>query len=400
MRSSFILLFTLFLSSVTFAQQGEWTELASLPGNSWRHHPVTWGIGGYGYVVTGTNINNENTTDFFRYDPSEDSWETLPPFPGLGRGYSYGTVHEGKGYLGFGFSGFSFLNDLWRYDPETGEWEQLASCPCPGRAHPAFVIAQNKLYMGLGNNNAQGNFFDWWEYDIQTNIWTEREPLPSFPRHHPYYFEIDDVVYVGLGHGAIIFNDWYKYDPADHTWTRLNDYPQGGRVAGTQFSYGGKGYVLSGDDEQHITLTTGEFFEYDPLSDSWTELPAHPGTGRWAPGTFLIDNRVYLTGGLDRNGILKKDLWMYELELASSTEKTTNTPLTMEVFPNPASEHILLPDYTMNQRVEVVNLSGTLVMNSIQQNNYLDVRQLLPGHYTLITRDASGNEYRARFIKQ
>jgi N-acetylneuraminic acid mutarotase len=400
MRSYYFCFILIILAEMAFAQQGQWQQMSDLPGNSWRHHPVTWGIGNFGYVVTGTNINNQSTSDFFKYDAAEDSWEVLAPFPGPSRGYSYGSVHNGKGYIGFGFSGSQFLNDLWRYDPETAEWEQLASCPCPGRAHPAFVFAQNKLFMGLGNNNAQGNFFDWWEYDIETNTWTERPELPSFQRHHPYYFEINDLVYVGLGHGAIIFNDWYMYDPGDHSWTRMNDYPQGGRVAGTQFSYGGKGYVLSGDDEQHITLPTGEFFEYDPVSDSWTELPPHPGTGRWAPGTFLIDNKVYFTGGLDRDGFLKKDLWMYELEPASSTKSNPATVADFEVYPNPASDKINLPEGVSAKSVEVVNISGMTVLSIKDQGSSIDVSRLQPGQYTLLVVSDSGKEYRSRFIKQ
>ena len=31
-------------------------------------------------------------------------------------------------------------------------------------------------------------------------------------------------------------------------------------------------------------MPTGEMWEYDPDGDKWTELPAHPGKSRWAPG--------------------------------------------------------------------------------------------------------------------
>ena len=143
-----------------------------------------------------------------------------------------------------------------------------------------------------------------WEYDITNDIWQE---LPSFiglPRHHPFYFGIGNEVFVGFGHGddvlsqLNIFNDFYVWNLATETWSQLNNFPGEARVAGTQFALNGKGYILSGDGDDHTELDYGEFWEYNPLTDSWTELEPHPGGARWAPGTFVIGCNVYLTSGL------------------------------------------------------------------------------------------------------
>ena len=82
-------------------------------------------------------------------------------------------------------------------------------------------------------------------------------------------------------------------------WITLNDFPSEGRVAGTQFSYNGKGYVLSGDGDDHGPLDSGELWEYDPILDNWIQLTSHPGGARWAPGSFVIDCHVYLTSGYE-----------------------------------------------------------------------------------------------------
>ena len=69
-----------------------------------------------------------------------------------------------------------------------------------------------------------------------------------------------------------------------------------------EISLGGinnKGYILSGDGDDHGPLDTGEFWEYDPLNDNWTQLTSHPGGARWAPGSFVIDCDVYLTSGYE-----------------------------------------------------------------------------------------------------
>ena len=73
----------------------------------------------------------------------------------------------------------------------------------------------------------------------------------------------------------------------------LNNFPSEGRVAGTQFSFAGKGYIY-GDGDDHGPLDSGEIWEYDPDFDNWTQLTSHPGGARWAPGSFVIDCDVYL----------------------------------------------------------------------------------------------------------
>ena len=263
-----ILFYTLLLFvNLLWAQS--WESMASLPGGATdaRHHPVTFSIDGYGYLLTG-DVNGEAANDFMRYDASKDSWEELPDFPGTARSFSYGTSRGTKAYVGFGGSGGEALNDLWEYDSETEEWTQLADCPCEARYHPAFVQLDDKIYVGMGNNSS--NLKDWWEYDIPTDTWTQKDDLPGPSRHHPYHFGIDDIAYVCFGHGnsvggeLSIYNDVYKFDPATDEWTQLDDFPGEGRVAGTQFDYNGKGYVLSGDGDDHSFMEEGEFWEYDP----------------------------------------------------------------------------------------------------------------------------------------
>ena len=83
------------------------------------------------------------------------------------------------------------------------------------------------------------------------------------------------------------------------SWLQLADFPSEARVAGTQFSFNGKGYILSGDGDNHGPLSSGEFWCYDPFTDAWNELPSHPGGAIWAPGSFVIDSDVYFDDDYD-----------------------------------------------------------------------------------------------------
>ncbi len=356
-----------------------WTQKANYPAAA-RNHPICFAIDNYGYLTTGLTNQSTVLNDFLRYDITTDQWEVMPNFPGAVRGLGVGTQLDGKGYIGFGLNGGGNLNDLWEYDPATETWTELASCPCDARAHPAFVAVNGKIFVGLGDNG-QFNFDDWWEYDIATDTWTRRTDFPGVARHHPFYFAIGDYAYVGMGHGPSVYNDWYRYDPATDTWLQLNDLPDQGRVAGTHFAYDNKGYILAGEDETHSNdFFEAEFWEYDPDTDSWVQLPSVPiGDSRWAPGSFVIDSSLFFTSGENsvREGeTSQNDVWLYPLRGIAAPADTTqdsvpDLPASIALaqsnkqfsfYPNPTNGVLTINQAAQTtENVVVFNLQGRLV---------------------------------------
>ena len=284
-----------------------WNQVSNFIGDG-RHHPITFSNNDYGFVVSGSYLN-----DVFKYDKLNDTWSQMQNFPAAGRGYSYAVSVGDKAYMGLGSTSTGlYPNDWWEYDMNNDTWIQLQNFPGDGRNHPAMVVVNNKIYMGCGSNDF-GNLGDWWEYDILNNSWSQKTNIIGNNRHHPFYFGIGDFAYVGFGHGSIsgpgsnpsagsyIYNDFYRYNPNNDTWIQLNDFPSEARVAGTQFAYNGKGYILSGDGDDHGPLTDGEFWEYNPASDTWNQLTSHPGDAIWAPGNFVIGCDVYFLLGQNNN---------------------------------------------------------------------------------------------------
>lgn len=160
----------------------------------------------------------------------------------------------------------------------------------------------------------------------------------------------------------------------------MSDFPGEARVAGTQFDHNGKGYVLSGDGDDHNFMETGEFWEYDPLSDSWVELTAHPGSSRWAPGSFVIDNYVYMIGGLS-NIQLESDMLRFNLGSIVSTEEKLNIE-SLLVYPNPAQNSFTISE-NINQftSIQLVDAYGKVVQNVV--NERVDISGLSSGMYYL-----------------
>jgi N-acetylneuraminic acid mutarotase len=409
----FLALAVLSFTCPAFGQS--WVQKQSLPSpNLGRNHPVAFALENKGYMLTGGNYALFNYfSDFHSYDPITDTWTQLPDFPGGARSFAVGLAAGGKGYVGFGDNvAGELLNDLWEYSPQTAEWTQLASCPCSGRAHPAFLEVGGKIYVGMGNNDS--NLKDFWAYDIATDTWEQKADLPSHERHHPFYFSLGDYAYVGFGHGTVVvagwvvYNDFYRYDPANDTWTALENFPGEARVAGTQFTYNGKGYVLHGEGEDHYYLSDGELWEYDPATETWTQLPSMPEGGRWAPGTFVIGDAAYSVCGTTINPDFeeKSDLWAYNFPVVSSIEDKWDEDEKLMVSPNPvadilrikfgneASQPSLVPE------VEVFSANGQLVFRpaNVWQEG-LDVSHLAPGLYWVRANNVVGT-YSAKFVKQ
>lgn len=401
------LFFSIFLLSCWFngSSQAQWEQAADLPGSA-RHHPVTFSIDGFGYVLTGMTNGSRLLNDFYRYDPSDDSWTTKTNFPGAARSFSYGVAHGGKAYVGFGLSSSGYLNDLWEYDPTSDSWKQLATCGCAGRRHPAMLVTDNgKLFVGMGDNGS-GDLNDWWEYDIASNTWTQRPSLPGPVRHHPYYFAIGNEAYVGFGHsGRNIYKDFYVYQTSDNSWTKLADFPGEERVAGAQFDHKGLGFIISGEGVDHQNLDYGEFYSYDPILDEWTERDPHPGDSRWATGTFVIDDRVYLVAGEDASSVMLKSMWSYDLTAIIGAPVSTdevNSTQEMVVYPNPFGNELNIAG--MGQKggqLRLIDLKGQVVkaVEISAGSERIDVSELPTGMY-LLEIESEDQFFREKMIKE
>lgn len=335
-----------------------------------------------GYLLSGSPDSSAwGSKTFFKYNPVEDSWEQLNDYPGPNRGLGMGTQYEGKAYFGFGNdASLSYLNDFWEYDPQTDTFTELPSCGCLPRFHPAIVGHNGKIYVGMGDNDT-GDLDDWWSYDIQTQQWEQKESIPGI-RHHPYFFSIGEYIYVGGGHDS----NWYQYNPIEDDWSLIVSLDD--RVAGTQFSFNGKGYALSGTSTNHGTFSTGEFWEYDPIADSWTELDPHPGKSKWAPASFSIDDYAYImTGKFDDDD--SNSMYRYKFDAPTSTTSLDKEDNNFNVYPNPFLDKLSIDTKLIAQNrfyVKVYNATGRIVYNSekLISANEINLVFLPKGIYMLV----------------
>jgi len=370
------------LFSVLFLSAQEWEQLNNVPFEA--HHSNGFGIGDKAYILKGAHDADPEyySNEFWEYTAATDTWNQLSNFPGEARHIAIGDDWNGKYYYGFGSNGQGAMTDIWEFNPAVG-FTQLPSCPCVGRTHPAFVAHNDKIFMGSGST-ANGDLKDWWVYDMITQEWSQKDDIPGQERHHPFQFGIDGFIYVGGGHRT----NWSAYNIETEEWTEIDNYPEG-RVAGTQFSYGGKGYTLSGDNRFHEALMPGDYFlEYDPALDEWEVLPSHPGSNRWACSSFIINEYVYLFGGYTSGDDGR--MWRYQIgepEAPSSTSEIATNNQNISISPNPFTSEVAI-DFKLgtptNYQVEVHNLLGEQVYRrKMSGNESVNLASLTAGVYIL-----------------
>lgn len=203
--------------------------------------------------------------------------------------------------------------------PAQGSWMQKADLGADARLDAVGFSIGNKGYIGGGRNTTiPADFDDFWEFDPITNTWTQKANIPGGYRHVPVGFSIGVKGYVGTGMGSLVggsyLNDFWEFDPIANTWTQKANFAGGVRSDAVGFSIGSKGYVGTGYDG---SLKYNDFWEFDPTANTWTQKTNVGGPQRFRGVGFSIGNKGYIGLGNDILFGSFYDLW--EWDQASDT---------------------------------------------------------------------------------
>ncbi|NBW36809.1 MAG: hypothetical protein EBR30_17645 [Cytophagia bacterium] len=207
---------------------------------------------------------------------------SLPKTWFLGVGFAIGD----KGYIGSGSAAASATQEFWRYDPSANTWTQVANYPGNGRFGLIGFSVGSKGYAGLGvvSGNRQKDFY---EYDPVANTWTRKADFAGTSRNVASAFVIGDKGYVGLGlEGPTKAKDFYEYNPATNVWTKKADFGGTARDNAIGFSIGNTGYITAGSNTSNVA--TNDLWAYNPTTDTWTQGPSGFGGGTTFGGVALV----------------------------------------------------------------------------------------------------------------
>lgn len=288
---------------------GNWVRVSDLDGKP-RSNAASFSLGGKGYL-TGGYDGEDYYNDLWEYNPDLNSWTQKASLPGAKRSSAVAFSSTSKGYVGTGYDGLNKLKDFWQYNPNTNTWVQIEDFPGTARyAAIAFGIDQ-KGYVGTGYDGNE--LKDFYKYDESTNTWSQIISLGGSKRRDAGVFVINNIAYVGFGsnNGSLV-SDFWAFDPTNETWTRKEDTSddedddEGSQncTSTAAFAINGKGYIATGS----ISGVSNTTWEYNPLTDFWTQKNNFEGTARESACAFSINNRGFVVSG-NSGSLYFDDIW-------------------------------------------------------------------------------------------
>lgn len=251
------------------------------------------------------------------FDPA--GWQLEPitaATPNQWSGSTVGSNPAAVGPVGYVVGGLaagsSVINpDLQMYDPNTATWTQLADLPNP-RFSPVAGWIEGLLYAAGGYDVAFAATNDLQVYDPATNTWDNITPA-NLPVSRgggaggvgvcssgagPCLFHVGGGLDSSFGNSTL---ETWEYDPGSNTWTQLDNKPAGsspdGHLLGT--GVGCQGFIFVGGDYRGFH----EFFRLDatqPSGSQWDQVASIPaGAGAMTPALVCMEEMgaLMLVGG-------------------------------------------------------------------------------------------------------
>lgn len=357
----------LFSLSPALGQENVWVKLNDFIGGK-RERAVAFSINGYGYVGTGTDTAEVVRSDFWRYNPSSDSWTQIAPIPGPARRDAVAFELNGFGYVGTGISDHisangNILSDFWRYDAVMNEWDSIA--PFPGNQGGGVYFSTGfsvggKGYVCGGKTGNSTYTSELWEYKPTNDAWFQRASFPTGIRYMLSSFAIGNFAYVGFGATQDVYKrDLYRYNPGNNQWDQMPDLPGNVRGSATTFVLQDKGYVCGGNDGGLLD----DLWEFNPVNEEWTLKAYFGGSERKNAIAFSINHEFAVVGlGKGYSG-KKESLYAYYPSYYLGLKPSLSGEI--QLFPNPGRINIQLrnlpPDY---ERIECISFQGLTVFST------------------------------------
>jgi N-acetylneuraminic acid mutarotase len=211
----------------------------------------------------------------------------------------------------------SFLLPIVLIGQTNNFWTKKADFPGVKRERAVAFSIGDYGYICSGVDTAEIVLNDLWQYDPTTDSWTQKANLPGSVRRDAIGFALGSKGYVGMGIdndesiSGIKLNDFWEYAPISNTWTQKADFPgvSGlGIYFATAFTIDSKGYVCGGKTGPNTY--TNQFWEYKPSIDQWTQRANFPGGVRYQLTSFSIGYNGYVGLGANQD-VFKKDFWKF-----------------------------------------------------------------------------------------
>ena len=371
-----------------YSQTYTWTRKNNF-GGGLRYDAFFFTINGKGYAGSGIDGGgatlNYIYTDLWEYNDTTDTWTQKANMPGLCKRGTASFSIANFGYVTTGWSPAQ-STETWEYNSLTNSWSAKANFAGAARYNTAFFVIGNYAYAGMGYNPYTTDF---WKYDQQNDTWSQIANIGGQPRSAGTGFAINGVGYVfGGGQlGGPHNNQVWQYDTSANAWSIKTFCPCYPRSASAVFTIGNDAFIGLGADD---TSTFQDFYRYNPLSNTWQQLPDFGGGKRLETFAFSLGNNGYVGTGsslIYPNLTLLQDVW--QLSLNTSTFSHAKKA-EVNLFPNPNNGNFYIQtNLAQLKKIDVFNSSGQLVYSNSNKTFLapaklnLNLKHLISGIYTL-----------------
>jgi uncharacterized repeat protein (TIGR02543 family) len=245
-------------------------------------------VGGKIYAIGGQNIQGVETLGVVEaYDPASNSWMDRKPMPTARFGLAAVEL-GGKIYAIGGNTGGLYLNTVEVYDPATNAWSTG-----PGMIHSRYslsaAVVDGKIYAigGAGESNTTDLTME--RYDPATGAWEARADMPTERFHFSAAAVGTKICVAGGCINAANNTTAASYDPVADSWTEIP--APAWRQDAPAVALGGLMIVIGG-----YTSGTHGFVQACKPGFAWKPRANLP-TGRAASAAAVLDGRIFVIGG-------------------------------------------------------------------------------------------------------
>lgn len=339
------------------AQVLYWQSAPPYPGDG-RTFQHVFTLNDKAYVGGGATVSNTILSkQLWEFDHVNNQWTQKgnPRFSPRFGAFAFSIA--GYGYVGSGNNGGSgYFTDFWRYDPTLDTWHQMQDLPTMmrGRIEPAVIVLNNKAYV-VGGVNSGGNPSDVWEYSPGAGgtqgIWTQLAtsgPNPFAISGYVEGFGVDPTggnqgyLYVGVaGWSGSCSNGFWRFDIQTQTWTAMSTYPFSSLIPSRTWTTGGTmlgqtilgipnaiGFVGVGSACHSPNAPQPTIYAFEPPNaglpmGNWVQFPANNlfnfpvslNNGR----TFVVGNNIYIGFRYD-DSTTGNQMWRIAQERVDTTQ--------------------------------------------------------------------------------
>lgn len=152
------------------------------------------------------------------------------------------------------------------------------------------------------------------EITVAQYYWSQKANVGTTGRQSAVGFAAGQYGYIGTGRNLetpTILQDFWRYDPVNDSWTQVASFGGVARYAASCFVINDTAYVGLGCDDYSPYHFLNDFWKYNQGNNTWTQVANFGGNARYTAPAFAIGTKGYVGTGWDQVTPWYDDFWEY-----------------------------------------------------------------------------------------